>query len=192
MNFDAENFKAWNDLVKQFGDAYCYNEFLIALRSAKAISEVGKDIAEKNENIKSQYHLLFPAIEASLNYSLTLSVCHFFDLPSERRKEELRSIPFFLNQLNDKMKKKEFGLLKKNNMDTIDKLRYARNNFFAHRTVDRVTMPCLLQNRKLLDDLNKFINSIGYRQAPARWNNINGIKKDFNNLLVDLIYNKAK
>ncbi len=83
------------------------------------------------------------------------------------------------------MKKKEFELLKKNNRDTIDKLRYARNNFFAHKKVDKVTMPCLLQNKKLLDDLNKFINSIGdnLRQAPARWDNINGIKKDFNNLL---------
>ena len=98
MNLDAKNLESWNNLVGQFCEAYYYNELLYASRSVRDVEAVGKNIQERNLDIEKRYHPLFTLIEASLHYSLVLSVCHFFDLPKKRRGGELKSIPFFINK----------------------------------------------------------------------------------------------
>ena len=190
MNFDTQNLKAWNNLVSQFFDTYYYNELRWALLAARSTSVVGKNIVKRNINIEKRYHPLFTIIEAGLDYSLVLSICHFFDLPKKRIDGELKSIPFFLNKLGDEAKKIEFKLLKKNHRNTIDKFQNARNDYFAHRKTDKVIIPSFESTKKILKDIGEFINSMGRNiQATFLWNNINDyeVKKSLENLFIDLV-----
>lgn len=183
----------WKKIFNQVYETSSYAELFACSYLCRSHNHLNKEIAERNLEILKKHNGFFVPFEHGMAYAVVLSLTKLLEGEKQLSLHYLvcEAEKFKIN------KNREFNELKKKHQDTIDKLKIARDNFFAHRhkNFEKIDIPSRDTLFNLLNDTASFLNSIGSELEDSHsylWNEENEgfaeeTRRDFQ-LVLDNLY----
>ncbi len=181
----------WKSFSVRIYEISLYFSLFYSSNHAKSSEMLGKETANHNVEVMGKYSYFFNSLEKSACYAAVLSVTMLFD-----KRKGVEKINYLLDEA-DKFKidrKENFKVLCENHKSTIEQLAKARNEYFAHRSIEKekLIIPSHDKVFNLLSDVIELLNSIGGEFGESyRWSKHNpgwseNIKIDFQKVIDNL------
>lgn len=158
-NLEEKLVENWSKLFNQLYDIVSYEELLAQMYLRRSIVTEGEVEANKNVEALKKAGGVFVVYESALAYAVTLSITKLFE-PKKRLSFLSLLKEAEILKIDRKLKFQELQIAHK---ETLDKYKYARDNFFAHknREISNVDLPSYDDAMSLVDDCIEFMNDLG-------------------------------
>ncbi len=154
--------KLWVDFFHHLYETSTYCELLYAPLLASSKKHIGEKTAKHNYEIIKKYNYFFNSVERGISYALVLSVTQMFEDGNDKRK---RTLAYLLDEARKfKINKwHNYESLQVRHKETLENLKSARDQYFAHRqkNLNVKSIPSANKMYALLNDIADLLNYIG-------------------------------